>query len=375
MPRPDVNSAIASIVKHFAENASVINGDGTVLSWGAGARKLWSYDNQEIVGRSFGLTFTEESWRAFKATIETLPTAPPSAAEGVSCFLERLTRERTLTKATTYITRLSCESGATAYLCIDLEATGNVAPISPASSQYEQFTRIGLPGPRGESLSLIAHELNQSYSTIQNFAHAAERTLGNYVPDAARLKSSLDEFMQEIRQQCELGSRLVEQMRQYVQGNFVIAPVKMEHVIRQAIRMTRFHLHDQGHIIPVAVEPSVIMILGDALLLEQMVYQLLKNAIEACTDTKTKLPRIEIQCACEGNEIILSVRDNGPGISKELEPLLFQPFVSTKDCGFGMGLTLVKKIASAHHGVIHYERCNQRNITTFSVHFPHASMP
>ena len=108
------------------------------------------------------------------------------------------------------------------------------------------------------------------------------------------------------------------------------------------------------------------MLNADRSLVEQVLINLLKNAHEACLNQVK--PQIELKAAKVGNEVLITVSDNGPGISSEAMDKIFIPFYSTKPNGSGIGLSLCRQIMVRHEGKIGVE--SDGKITCFKLHFP-----
>ena len=94
------------------------------------------------------------------------------------------------------------------------------------------------------------------------------------------------------------------------------------------------------------------MVHGDPVLLQQVIVNLLLNAFDAMADTPAPKRRIVIASSERGGSVEITVRDYGPGVSQELDGRLFEPFVTTKATGLGLGLSIVSSIVAAHGGTI-----------------------
>jgi signal transduction histidine kinase len=121
---------------------------------------------------------------------------------------------------------------------------------------------------------------------------------------------------------------------------------------RHFIRLQRLlagELATRNIALTLAVEPETLEIAADAELLDQALINLMRNAMEALRDGG----RIRLCAHQEGGRVVIAVADNGPGIAAEQREKVFVPFFTTKRQGSGVGLTLVRQIATVHNGSVH----------------------
>ena len=103
---------------------------------------------------------------------------------------------------------------------------------------------------------------------------------------------------------------------------------------------------------------SPIMISGGRVQIQQVIMNLIVNALWAVAPKPLGNRQIRIESSCSADEVLIAVEDNGPGVSKALERRLFQPFVSTRTTGLGMGLAISRRIIMAHDGSIKLSKGN-----------------
>ena len=107
-------------------------------------------------------------------------------------------------------------------------------------------------------------------------------------------------------------------------------------------------LKAQGVALDVRIAPEDLTVSGDPHLLDQAVINLVRNAAEACAGVAEA--RVELVCRQEGDQVLISFADNGPGLAEPARTQLFVPFFTTKVGGSGIGLSVARQIALAHHG-------------------------
>jgi signal transduction histidine kinase len=193
----------------------------------------------------------------------------------------------------------------------------------------------------GELTAGIAHEFRNGLATIHGYARLL---------DLDRLPADFRPYVQGIRDETEELGQVVTNFLNFARPTeLVLAPVDMAAILDHAAEEIRGEARARGG--DVHVRGEFVPVDGDEVLLRQAFSNLCRNALEACTDAGIK-PEITIEgVRDEAQETLrISVIDNGPGISEELAPKMFQPFVTTRARGTGLGLALVQKIIVTHNG-------------------------
>lgn len=218
--------------------------------------------------------------------------------------------------------------------------------------QERQLQRSARLASVGEMASTLAHELNQPLMALSNFAVAARAMAGTAPPEM--LAASLD----EIVEQSQRASEIVRRVRAFInpkRGNY--ETLDANHVITQAIGMLQSELQRNAVAVHTTLATDLPPVRGDRVLLEQVLANLIQNAIHAQREQAPAMRRIDIDTVMHENSIAISVADRGPGIAEDGFEQLFSPFYSTKDEGLGLGLNICRTIVEAHGG--HIAVCNR----------------
>ncbi len=216
---------------------------------------------------------------------------------------------------------------------------------------------------RGRSLdelgSGIAHELNQPLTAIVGYSQAALRMLPSARTPSAEQLDALRETLQANAEQALRAGELMQRLRSLVRQQPVrMRTVVMQEVLADALRRERGRIERAGVAIERRLPASELVVIGDAMLLEQLIGNLLRNALEAlqAPDAQpSSARRISIELDADAQRCLLVVADNGPGLSDEQRKRAFHPFQSTKPGGIGIGLALCASIVRAHGGEIAVE--------------------
>jgi len=205
----------------------------------------------------------------------------------------------------------------------------------------------------GELAATLAHELNQPLGAIVSNAETA-RLLVNAVPRAADdLRLILDDIVQDGHRAGEI----VHHARLLLQKKVVEAgPLDVRSLVDGVVELTRSLTLARHIVLTVEVAPGLPDACGDAVQIQQVLLNLILNAMEALADTAPNVRHIVIRAALHGAASIeLSVADSGSGIPEERLPHVFDHFFTTKSTGMGMGLAICRTIVRAHGGDIRAE--------------------
>jgi two-component system sensor histidine kinase TtrS len=214
-----------------------------------------------------------------------------------------------------------------------------------AHAQEQKLEHLARLGTLGEMSSMIAHELNQPLAAIANFARGLTRRV-----EAGRLEAApLAEAGREIAGQAERAADVLQRIRGFARKRDARwAPMDLRAVIDSALCLYAGMLQ---HAPPVACDGAAAMpTFGDALQIEQVLLNLLKNAVDAVQALDPGSRRIDLRCRRLDGAWEIRVSDNGSGIGEGAMARLFEPFFTTKPDGVGLGLAICKTIVEAHGG-------------------------
>lgn len=209
------------------------------------------------------------------------------------------------------------------------------------------LAHVGRVGTLSEIAAGIAHELNQPLTAILSQNQASLRLLEEEEPDLNRVQRSLRSSAEQARR----AGQILERLRAHVARQ----PLRRDAVdLRQVVEnvrvLTEHELRERGIVLQSELGKEPLEVEGDAIQLEQVLHNLLRNAIEALSEVSPERRRIRLEAGREGSSLWLEVRDFGPGIAPEILPSLFTPFVSGKPGGMGLGLSLSQTLVQGMGG-------------------------
>ncbi|MCE4556434.1 sensor histidine kinase [Roseateles cellulosilyticus] len=200
----------------------------------------------------------------------------------------------------------------------------------------------------GEVASTLAHELNQPLTAIASYNAGIANSLAKLgVQDDLVLGA-----LKRLGQQAEHAGRIVARIREFLTRREPRhEPCDLHDVITAAIDLLKRDCRRRGVTLDVILAPGVPPVLADAVLIEQVVINLVRNAADAL-QARDGGRRIVVSSRVAGDFVRVDVQDNGPGLAGRRVDQLCAPFYSTKADGMGMGLAICRSIVEAHQGVL-----------------------
>lgn len=217
----------------------------------------------------------------------------------------------------------------------------------------ERLAHSARLGMLGEMVSGIAHEVNQPLAAITNYASACRRmlTAGLATP------GELVETLEKISKQAERAGQVIRGLRSMVRRREAErSPLDLNQLVQEIVDLAELDLRATPQRLQLDLQPDLPPFLGDGVQIQQVVINLIRNGAEAMRESgQGEDVQVSTRLAADGM-LEISVRDQGPGLDQQVEARLFDPFVTTKSQGMGLGLSICKSIVVAHAGELKYQR-------------------
>jgi signal transduction histidine kinase len=216
--------------------------------------------------------------------------------------------------------------------------------IEQSVALREQLAHVARVGTLGEMAAGLAHELNQPLTAMHFEAVAALELPGGESADGMR------QALGTIADQSLRAGEIVKRMRTFARrGDAKREAMELAPVIREVLALVAHDLRLNG-ITTAESFADVPAVLADRLDIQQVLVNLIRNAIEAMTFTALRDRRLTIELRETDGRVRVSVGDSGRGIDPDIKPRLFHPFQSTKPAGMGIGLSICQTLIEAHGG-------------------------
>jgi two-component system sensor kinase FixL len=201
----------------------------------------------------------------------------------------------------------------------------------------------------GEMASTLAHELNQPLSAIANYMKGSRRLLEG---SADEVSGKVRDAMDKAADQALRAGQIIRRLRDFVaRGETERRVESLTKLVEEASALALVGAKEQGLRVKLQFDPRIDLVLADKVQVQQVLLNLMRNATEAMAGTDRRELTIYTSLA-DGDMVSINVADTGTGIAEDIAPQLFQPFVTNKRQGMGVGLSISRTIVEGHGGQI-----------------------
>lgn len=224
-----------------------------------------------------------------------------------------------------------------------------IAAESAAHEARAQLIRIARVNSLGELAASIAHEVNQPLSAIATSGDACLRWLAAEPPNLDRARLAVGRIVDDANRAGKVVARVREHMRGEVGQT---REMSLNDVVVESVALAQSEIDRNGIALRLDLADGLSPILGDPIQLQQVLGNLILNAIEAMADLPASRRSLDLRTWPDGATVRLCVKDTGIGVREDDLPFLFDAFWTTKNGGTGMGLAICRTIVEAHGGAI-----------------------
>jgi PAS domain S-box-containing protein len=235
--------------------------------------------------------------------------------------------------------------------------------------QSMELARVGRVALMGELAASLAHEVNNPVGAMVTNANAGQRLIARGNVETEELNDLLADIVADGHRAREV----IEGIRNMVRKKETThALVRVDEIIRDLLRIIKAHALTRKVALTTEIDSEAGSVMADRVQLLQVLLNLTLNAFEAMSAMRPDARHLVIHAGGNGNgEILVSVRDSGPGFPSGIVEQLFEPFFSTKAEGTGMGLAIARSIIEAHGGTLSGENCDDGG-ACFTIRLPEA---
>jgi len=240
------------------------------------------------------------------------------------------------------------ESGVVSGWCgVDIDVDDQKRVDEAYRGLQEQLTKVAQLAIAGELAASMANAINQPLSAVVANAHACERWLAQSPPNVARAVSTVATIVETGTRAGELVQRILSLV---TKGRPVNTPLNINLAIVEALRVQLADLQTHGIVVSTVLDPHLPPIQANLALIEQVLLNLIRNAVDAMTTHSSGPRALTIQSRHEAESVIIEITDSGIGFAPDAR--LFEAFYTTKADGLGLGLAIAKSIIESYSGTL-----------------------
>jgi len=339
---------LRSILETIPDAMIVIDDRGRILSFSAAAEKTFGFKESEVIGENVSALMPSPDRERHDLYLGRYLATGERKIIGIGRVTTARHRDGRTFPIDLHIGEARIGDGRvfTGFIRDLTERQQAELRVHDLQTELAHVSRVTAMGTLATA---IAHELNQPLTSIANYVETSEELLEN--PDEETL-----EIVREALRQCAAESmragQIVRRLRDFIsRGESEHRVENLERVINEASALALVSAGERGVELEVKLDPSVERAIIDRIQVQQVIFNLVRNAIEAMAESPVRRVRISTNQA-DGDHVRISIEDSGPGLPPDVVDRLFQPFLSTKAEGMGVGLSICHTIITGHGGRI-----------------------
>jgi two-component system sensor kinase FixL len=347
---------LRSILDTVPDAIVVIDERGLIESFSASAERMFGYVESDVIGCNVNLLASTPHREAHDGYLARYLATSERRIIGIGRVLSGRRRDGSLFPMELAIGEVLKEDGHRLFTGFIRDLTARQDIERRLQELQEELIHVARISAMGTMASALAHELNQPLTAVANFVMAAQALLAIDQPEAqAEARGALaDATTEAVR-----AGQIVRRLRDFVaRGETERQIVSLTRLIEEATALALVGAIQHGVRVEMNLDPAVSQVLVDRVQIQQVLLNLIRNAIEAMVGGELRKLVISTT-ALSDEEVELSVADTGPGLADQIAEHLFEPFFSTKAEGLGVGLAICRTIIEAHGGRLWAEACPQ----------------
>jgi two-component system sensor kinase FixL len=359
---------LRSILATVPDAMVVIDENGIILSFSAAAEKMFGYAESEVVGENVSMLMPSPDRERHDGYLRSYRATGVRKIIGIGRVTTGRRRD-----GNTFPMELSVGEawveGKRVFTGFIHDITQRQQVQLTLQDLQSELAHVGRVSEMGTLASSLAHELNQPLTAIASYSEGiAELLAGELDADKAALAR---ETLKEVASEAIRAGEIVRRMRDFMSHGQTEHRVEdLPQLVTEANALALVGSREHGIDVQVNLDRNAEEVFADRVQIQQVLLNLIRNAIEAMIDSPVRSLTISSR-AGPGEFVTISVEDTGEGISEAIAPQLFEPFVTSKQTGMGIGLSICRTIVEAHGGRIWCEPGRDRG-TIFHFTLPSA---
>ncbi|MBL0924639.1 MAG: PAS domain S-box protein [Sphingomonadaceae bacterium] len=342
----DQAAILRAVLATVPDAMIVIDEDCRITMFSAAAQNLFGYKEAEVIGRNVNILMPSPHRHAHDGYVRNYLRTGEKRIIGTGRIVEGRRHDGScfpmeLAVGEAVVNGHRLFTGFISDLTQKFETE---ARLQEVQAELLHASRLSAAGTLA---SALAHELNQPLTAIANYVATGRDLAVEGLPDNAGV---IQEALNEASKEALRAGHIIRRMRDFVsKGELDTQILPLSRLVNDATTIGLLGAREKGVAWSIEIEPGVDNVMADRVQVQQVMVNLMRNAIEAMEGEETKL--LTITARPGGNDMAeIMVADTGHGVSVDMQDQLFLPFISTKARGMGLGLSICRTIVEAHGG-------------------------
>ncbi len=344
----DDSRLLRAVVETAVDGVILIDSRGTVLLFNPACERLFGYAADEVIGRNVKMLMPSPFRDEHDQYLGNYTSTGHKKIIGIGREVEGLRKD-----GTTFPLHLSVgearDNGNSTFVGI----MHDLSQLHETQRRVRELTAELLHTSRltamGQLSSSLAHELNQPLTAVANYTEAARQILST---GGAPIPPRILDFLDKANAQAQRAGQIIRRLRSFVEkGAIERVPEALNKIVEEATALATIGARVDGIRVLLDLSPDLPPVPMDKVQIQQVVVNLVRNAVEVLGQVKRRVLTIRTAAAQDGSQEV-AVIDTGPGIDPTVADRLFTPFATTKADGMGIGLSISQSIVAAHGGRI-----------------------
>jgi two-component system sensor kinase FixL len=347
----DPEAHLRSILATVPDAMVVIDEAGLILSFSAAAEKMFGYSERDVLGQNVKILMPSPDRERHDQYLINYLTTGKRKIIGIGRVTTALHSD-----GNTFPIELAVgeawSGGRRIFTGFIRDLTERQETLLRLQDLQSELAHVGRVSEMGTLASSLAHELNQPLTAVASYCESARDLLGGDMEEETI--AMIREAMDEAAKQSVRAGQIVRRLRDFMSHGETERHVEsLQRLINEANALGLVGSREHGIDVQVSLDPRADLVFVDRIQVQQVLVNLIRNAIDAMVDAPVR--KLSIRTARQAGFTRVTVEDTGSGINETIAEQLFQPFVTSKQNGMGIGLSICRTIVQAHGGRIWFE--------------------
>ena len=367
-PLPEREVLLRAILETSPDGLITIDERGIIQSFNPAAERMFSYDAAEVIGQNVARLMPAPYREQHDAYLERFRRTGERRIIGIGREVLGRRRDGKIFPMELAVGEVRAE-GRRFFAGFVRDVSARRRAEQRVQELQSELIHVARLSAMGEMASALAHELNQPLTAVINYAETARGVLAR---GQARDRATVSSLLEKTVQQAGRAGQIIRHLRQFIaRGETERTLEDLNTVVEEASALALVGAAGKGIAARRALEEGLPPVLLDKIQIHQVITNLIRNSIDALEGAARR--EIVIRTQRDGRDrVVIAVADTGPGLAPEIADRLFQPFVTTKPAGLGIGLSICRSIVDAHGGRL-WSSADPSGGTVFHVSLPVAA--